>query len=293
MVRSKWPALLVIVAVSGGTGYYAHVLQSKPADHVIAPPAVATGDITCYDFSKDTPFRVVRVVDGDTVDLETNSKVERVRLIGVDTPESVHPDKPVEFYAKEASLFARNLLEGESVYIREGTQKTDKYGRRLAYLFRVPDGLFVNLEIVRQGYGHVFQVKEPIEHLELFLHYERLASSSKKGVWAAGGGCVKTPEEATQVIGTKCTVEFIARSVWHDQAAGVMFLNSKADYRDPANFHAMIGSVGIEKYRRIGVVPVKEYNQKRIRVTGTVTPFHDKPQIIVDDPSQIMVIDAP
>ena len=68
----------------------------------------------------------------------------------MDTPETVHPQKPVERFGKEASAFTRNLLLGEPVYLRFDTDRTDKYGRLLAYLYRAPDGLFVNLEIVRQ-----------------------------------------------------------------------------------------------------------------------------------------------
>ena len=103
-----------------------------------------------------------------------------VRLIGVDTPETVHPQKAVEAFGKEASAFTRNLLLGEEVYLRfdhktasvvgELTDKIDKYGRMLAYLYRVPDGLFVNLEIVRQGYGHAY-TQFPFKHIELFRYY--------------------------------------------------------------------------------------------------------------------------
>jgi micrococcal nuclease len=299
--RNKLPALFVVVAFAlGGSGGYfggyrvglRHAASPDQPQSPV-PAGVATSNVSVYDFTRDTPCRVVRVVDGDTVDLDVGGRVERFRLIGLDTPESVHPDRPVEFYAKEASLFARNLLEGESVYVRDGPQKTDHFGRRLAYVFRAPDGLFVNLEIVRQGYGRVMQVKEPFEHLDLFLHYERVALGSHKGIWSPAGGRVRTPEEAPRLLGTKCTIEFTVRSTGHDQAAGVMFLNSKADYRDEDNFYVMIGSVGVEKYRRAGIMPSVEYKQKRIRVTGTVTAFRGKPQIVVDDPSQIATAGSP
>jgi endonuclease YncB( thermonuclease family) len=106
------------------------------------------------DFSKDVAYPVLKVVDGDTVKIDYEGKDTKVRLIGVDTPETVHPNKPVEPFGKEASAFTKNLLLGESVYLRFDGNKTDKYGRMLAYLYRAPDGLFVNLEIVRQGYGY-------------------------------------------------------------------------------------------------------------------------------------------
>ena len=132
------------------------------------------------DFSNDTAYPVLRTIDGDTVEIQYSGKPTMVRLIGVDTPETVHPQKAVEAFGKEASAFTRNLLLGEEVYLRfdhktasvvgELTDKIDKYGRMLAYLYRVPDGLFVNLEIVRQGYGHAY-TQFPFKHIELFRYY--------------------------------------------------------------------------------------------------------------------------
>lgn len=96
------------------------------------------------DFSGDIAYKVVRVIDGDTVNIQYNGRATNVRLIGVDTPETVHPNKPVEAYGKEASDFTKNLLQGESVYLRFDTEWMDNFDRLLAYLYRTPDGLFVN-----------------------------------------------------------------------------------------------------------------------------------------------------
>ncbi len=134
------------------------------------------------DFSNDTAYPVLRTIDGDTVEIQYSGKPTVVRLIGVDTPETVHPQKGVEAFGKEASAFTRNLLLGEEVYLRFDTDKIDKYGRMLAYLYRVPDGLFVNLEVVRQGYGHAY-TQFPFKHIELFRYYERRAREAGKGLW--------------------------------------------------------------------------------------------------------------
>ena len=141
------------------------------------------------EFSGDVAYRVLRVIDGDTVEIDYEGKTTAVRLIGVDTPETVHPNQPVEPYGKEASNFTKNLLMGESVYLRFDVDRTDKYDRLLAYLYRVPDGLFVNLEIVRQGYGHAY-IRFPFKHSELFQHYAEKASEVGKGVH---GGVPKSP----------------------------------------------------------------------------------------------------
>lgn len=135
-------------------------------------------------FFGDTAYPVTRIIDGDTVEIQYNGKPTSVVLIGVDTPETVHPQKPVEVFGKEATAFTRNLLLGESVYLRFGGDRTDKYGRLLAYLYRAPDGLFVNLEVVRQGYGRVYTVF-PFKHKALFQHYGRQAQNAGRGLWGA------------------------------------------------------------------------------------------------------------
>ncbi|MDI6732541.1 MAG: thermonuclease family protein [Planctomycetota bacterium] len=137
------------------------------------------------DFKEQTAYKIIRVVDGDTILLLMDNKEVKVRLKGIDTPETVHPDKPVEKWGKEASKFLTNLLKGEEVYIEYDKEKPelDKYERLLAYLYRVPDGLFVNLEIVRQGYGEVYRAF-PFKYMEIFNTYEKRARDNKKGLWS-------------------------------------------------------------------------------------------------------------
>ena len=136
------------------------------------------------DFTKDTAYQVIDIIDGDTIKINYKGEQTTVHLIGVDTPETVHPQKPVEPFGKEATYFLKNLLLDESVYLRFDVQKTDKYGRTLAYLYRAPDGLFVNLEIVRQGYGKVYTVF-PFKHKTLFQHYGGQAQKAGRGLWNA------------------------------------------------------------------------------------------------------------
>ena len=97
---------------------------------------------------------VVKVVDGDTIQIEIGAQVEVVRLIGVDTPETVDPRKPVEFFGREASEFTRRLALGKVVRLEQDPQgdTRDTYGRLLRYV-HLPDGTLLNAEIIRQGYG--------------------------------------------------------------------------------------------------------------------------------------------
>jgi len=124
-------------------------------------------------------------VDGDTVVLMVEGKAEKVRLIGVDTPETVKPNSPVQAYGPEASRFTKNLLAGESVYLEydpsEAGEK-DRFGRELAYLYRAPDGLFVNLELVRQGYAKVYR-KVNFKYRDQFEQTEAVAQQNHKGLW--------------------------------------------------------------------------------------------------------------
>jgi micrococcal nuclease len=128
--------------------------------------------------------QVERVVDGDTVVVNRGGQSVKVRLIGVDAPESVDPRKPVERFARESAAFLRGLVEGKSVHLAyEPTgARVDRYGRTLAYLYRVDDGLFVNREIVAKGFGHAYTVY-PFRYMDDFRQAEREARARGLGLW--------------------------------------------------------------------------------------------------------------
>ena len=121
---------------------------------------------------------VVRVVDGDTIILNGN---ERVRLIGVDTPETVDPRRPVQYYGKEASAFTKRMVEGKKVRLGYDQTRKDRYGRTLAYVF-LENGTHLNAEIVKQGYGHAY-TRFPFRYLEEFRRYQREAREAGRGLW--------------------------------------------------------------------------------------------------------------
>lgn len=154
------------------------------AQVALAPESNTLPILPTPDFSKLTAYPVVRVVDGDTIVVSDKGKDVKVRLVGVDTPETVHPRKPVEHYGKEASRFTTNLLKGEKVYLvgEPLPGALDRYGRTLAYVYRVPDGLFVNAEIIRQGYGHAY-TQIPSKYMREFKQLEQFAKKAEKGLW--------------------------------------------------------------------------------------------------------------
>jgi micrococcal nuclease len=128
---------------------------------------------------------VQRVVDGDTLVLGSG---ERVRLIGVDTPELERPNSPVEYFAKEAAAFTKRLAEGKRVKLEYDPanahiEHKDRYGRTLAYVF-LEDGTLVNAEIIRQGYGHAY-TRYPFSRMQEFRRLEREAREQGSGLWAA------------------------------------------------------------------------------------------------------------
>ena len=129
--------------------------------------------------SNSQVLKCTRVVDGDTIIL---SNGERVRLIGVDTPETKHSKKPVEYYGKEASAFTKRMVEGKEVRLEYDQQQRDKYGRLLAYVYLM-DGTFLNAEIIKQGYGNAY-IKFPFKYMDDFRQYEKEARETKRGLWA-------------------------------------------------------------------------------------------------------------
>jgi len=124
--------------------------------------------------------RCERVVDGDTVILDGG---ERVRLIGVDTPESKRQGTPVQYFSLQASAFTRRLAEGKRVRLDYDRTRKDRHGRTLGYLW-LENGTFVNFEIIRRGYGFAY-TQFPFRYLDEFRLAERAAREEGAGLWAA------------------------------------------------------------------------------------------------------------
>jgi len=130
---------------------------------------------------------VTRVVDGDTIIVEINEDIpnlqrrERVRLLGVDTPETVHPNREVEFYGKEASDYTKMMLEGKNVYLAFDWDLRDRYGRLLAYIY-TSDGVCHNAELIKYGFGHAY-TRFAFQFIEEFRKYEKEARDNKMGLW--------------------------------------------------------------------------------------------------------------
>ena len=127
--------------------------------------------------------RVVEVVDGDTVKVGLGGRRERLRYIGIDTPESRRPGTPVECFAKAAAAYNRRLVGGQAVTVRTDVEPRDRYGRLLAYVYRRRDGLFVNAALVRDGYATVLTIPPNVAHAEEFVRLQRAARQAGRGLW--------------------------------------------------------------------------------------------------------------
>jgi endonuclease YncB( thermonuclease family) len=127
--------------------------------------------------------RVQRVSDGDTFVATVKGRRERIRVIGVDTPESVSPNQPDEPYGEEASDFAKRYLDGETVRLAGDAEPRDRYGRMLAYVW-LEDGTFWNALLVAEGYAQQLTVPPNVTYERLFRRLVGEARREDRGLWA-------------------------------------------------------------------------------------------------------------
>ncbi|MFW6074834.1 MAG: thermonuclease family protein [Chloroflexota bacterium] len=171
----------------------------------------ATAEPTATDPPTPTPeplgeeVEVIRVIDGDTIEVLYNGRAESVRLIGIDTPETVHPSQPVQCYGPEASQFTLDMIARANfrVILERDVSERDQFGRLLRYVW-LPhsDGLrFLNEELVGQGYAMVTTYPPDVAYTNLFLERQRAARNNGLGLWGACGDfgvplATPTPEPA-------------------------------------------------------------------------------------------------
>ena len=133
---------------------------------------------------------VTHLVDGDTVDVAFSTgtgkpSTERIRLIGIDTPETKRPDTPVECFGREASSALAALIPiGTAVLIERDVEERDRYGRLLGYVFRASDGLFVNHEMVRAGMATAYTFPPNIAYVDVFAAAGDASRAAAAGLWS-------------------------------------------------------------------------------------------------------------
>ncbi len=137
-------------------------------------------------------YQVTQFDDGDTIIVDMNGVEEKVRFIGVDTPETKDPRKPVQCFGRAASEFTKNLIGNNPVRLEADPTNTnrDRYSRLLRYVY-LPDGRLVNAEIIKQGYGFAY-VGFPVQKMEEFKALQVEAREQNRGLWA---GCEPTENQ--------------------------------------------------------------------------------------------------
>ncbi len=131
---------------------------------------------------------VERVIDGDTIVVRLGDREERVRYVGIDTPETVKPDTPVQCWGPAAHDLNERLLAAADgqVTLRFDRELRDRYGRLLAYVYRAQDGLFVNAQLVRAGAARTLPISPNTAHAGELAQLQSVASAADRGLW---GGC--------------------------------------------------------------------------------------------------------
>lgn len=170
---------LAVAACGGASGTATPIAPPGASAPTSAAPAV---DPTP---GSSAPAVVVRVVDGDTIRAKVGGRTERVRLIGIDTPESVKPNMPVQCFAREASARTKALLPaGSRIHLVADVEARDRYKRLLAYVYRDLDGAFVNLLLVEEGYAVPYTYPPNVAHAEEFVAAAGRARESRRGLWS-------------------------------------------------------------------------------------------------------------
>lgn len=203
---------LALPGVAGAQTTPAFIARMERADVTTTPPptaepaAATPAGNQAPSLPEETLDRAVvkHVVDGDTIDVSLNGRTRRIRLIGVDTPETTHPSRPVECFGREASRFLTELVNGQTVLLESDPSQgdRDRYNRLLRFVW-LPDGRLINYEIIAQGYGFEYTFRTPYKYQEQFKAAQRAARETQAGLWAPDAcngertSATATPQPAT------------------------------------------------------------------------------------------------
>lgn len=189
--------LLFAAALLGMEFFLGRFLGDKPLERAgsgaltIVPGAAETKfeseSSSSSVFNNGTALFVSRIVDGDTIELSNGKKV---RYIGMDTPEIVDPRKPVQCFGREAARRNKELVEGNAVRLEKDVSEVDKYGRLLRYVYlpaasATGTEIFVNLELIKEGYATAFTYPPDVKHAKEFKSAEIEARNAKRGMWSS------------------------------------------------------------------------------------------------------------
>lgn len=269
MRGSKDPFLIVVFVLIAFALYFFYSLDQRSVDA--------------------EEYRVIEVLDGDTVIID-DARRSSVRYLGIDTPEMARQDSPGDPMAEEAKDFNDELVGKKHVKLEFDEQNYDIYGRMLAHVY--VDDVFVNLELLRQGYATQLIIEPNLKHSDSMRRAVDEAKKNKSGIW----GDLRTLKEppgngefeidlskARLYAGKRVVVEGeITETRRSDK---VIVLNMEDELK------VAIFLSGWPNFEHFGIAPDTHYKGKRVRVTGRVRMYKGKPEIIVKHPISIRVVD--
>lgn len=233
-----------------------------------------------YNMQPENPEEayVVKNVDGDTIKVRINGYEETIRMIGVDTPETVHPSKPVEFYGKEASNFTKALCPtGSTVYLTYDWDPRDKYDRLLAYVWYKRDDQWIlhNLNLIVNGYGHAYTVFAFDEdYMSLFVKAEEYAREKGYGLWRDYDSLYTESEEplSSQPVDQKDSTEKRRSSTLvMDEAKGDLEI-AYVQYEGALEYVEIVNNgneaVSLDGYRLISTKGENEYVFSKVSIAS-------------------------
>lgn len=176
--------------------------------------------------------KVTRVVDGDTVEVTMpNGQTEDVRLIGVDTPETVHPTKGEQPYGREASNFTKEHLAGQTVFLETDVEERDRYGRLLAYVY-LPNGVMYNAVLVDEGYAQMATFPPNVRYVEVFKALQTAAREGNRGLWGLSGEQTPATQPSNATGKIKGNINSKGEKIYHVPGGAYYDITDAEEYFD-------------------------------------------------------------
>ena len=170
--------MTLFISLAVGNGFKQN--NAEPANDSTAKTAKKNISENKTDGNLINPVKIIRVIDGDTIEIEGG---EIVRYIGMDTPETVDPRKSIECFGAEASKKNEELVEGKMARLEKDITDRDKYNRLLRYVWI--DGAFINLELVKQGFSYSYSSPPDVKYQDQFIKAQREAKEAGRGLWSS------------------------------------------------------------------------------------------------------------
>ncbi|HPD97797.1 MAG TPA: thermonuclease family protein [Synergistales bacterium] len=241
--------------------------------------------LLCQDPGQAAMLRVqvLEVFDGDTIRVSMpGGKQETVRYIGIDTPETHHPDRGVEELGKEASKANNELVFGRHVFLETDVEKRDRYGRMLAYVWIEKEGkiYMVNEILLRMGYAMPFTFPPNLKHTDIFREAFARARRENRGLWARASERRFSPYQLWTFLpslsGLFVTVEMVVKRVEESERRFTLLPSG--------------GKTTLVIYKSDSPLfgPIGNYSGKRLTVVGKIVPGYAGPEIVIADPVQIL-----